>query len=330
MASSVDPTPTPWTAANWDRRRSSVQAGAWEVDPLSPLRLFYGLEATGRLTFGYVANERPGTLPLSSVIRVDRRHRGIDDKWTLVLTLLAAESEVVFRRLAEHVYARVMDSTTEAAGISAFEEAVSEWKRLFASPPRLSLGQLRGLFAELWVGFVIFRELLDDESILGSWNGPFMADQDYQFPEFMLEVKSIYQTSRAVQISSEYQLDGKNIYLAVATVLDESKPFDRSTTLPELISIIRARFRGKPSLVEIFEDALAELEIDLSDAFYEDTHLICEQVRIYEVNEVFPRIVPDMLQTGITGVTYKIQLKELVEFERNLNSIQIVNKTGGY
>jgi len=319
------PSPIGWTSAAWDRQRLTFQAGAWEVDPLSPLRLFYGLESSGHLTFGYVAEEKPQTLPLSSVIRVDRRQRDIDGKWTVVLTLLSPESEVVFRRLAEHIYSRVTDTTSESEGVIAFVESVAEWKRLFSSPHRLSLSQLRGLFAELWVGFTTCRDLLDDDLIPGAWNGPFMSDQDYQFPTFYLEVKSSHRTSRAIQISSEYQLDGNNIYVAVATVQDEVGPFEGSLTLVEIISMIRRRYATRPQLAEIFEDALMELELDLSDPFYEDVHMICERVRFYEVNEKFPRIIPSMLRPGIGGVTYKIQLAEINDFERSMDRLPTDN-----
>lgn len=305
-----------WSAKEWDSRRSSGQIGAWEVDPNLPLRLFYGVESTGWLTFGYVATAKPGSPPLSSAVQVQRRQRDLDDKWTLSLTLTAADSEVVFGQLAEHIYARVRATSSEEHGVRAFMESVSEWKKLFATPNRMSLAELRGLFAELHVGFVTISTLLSDSPVLSAWEGPFMADQDFQFPEFSVEVKSVRPTSRAIDIASEYQLDGDNIYLAIATVLDDRSSFDGSMTLPQLVTAIRGRLKGQPALAESFEEAFAEHEIDLSDAFYEDTHLKCTGVRFFEVSENFPRITAKLLPQGVTGVSYKVQLSEIVEYER--------------
>lgn len=310
-----------WSAREWDTRRSSNHVGAWEVDPNLPLRLFYGVEATGWLTFGYVATAKPGSPPLSSAVQVHRRQRDLDEKWTLSLTLTAPDSEAVFRQLAEHIYSRVSATSSEGHGVDAFMESVSEWKKLFATPNRMSLAELRGLFAELHVGFVTCSAIVSDAAAVSAWEGPFMADQDFQFPGFSVEVKSVRPTSRAVDIASEYQLDGEAIYIGIATVLDDKTSFDGSTTLPELVATIRHRLHGQPALAESFEDALAQHEIDLSDAFYEDTHLSCIGVRFFEVSGEFPRITTAMVPQGATGVSYKIQLSEIGEYERVISDL---------
>lgn len=310
-----------WSAREWDTRRSSSHVGAWEVDPNLPLRLFYGIESTGWLTFGYVAKDKPESPPLSSAVQVHRRRRDLDGKWTLALTLVAPDSEAVFRQLTEHIYARVIATSSEEQGVRAFMESVSEWKKLFAAPNRMSLAELRGLFAELHVGFVTCSAIVSDAAAVSAWEGPFMADQDFQFPKFSVEVKSVRPTSRAVDIASEYQLDGEDIYIAIATVLDDRSSFDGSMTLPELVATIRHRLNGQPALVESFEDALAQHEIDLSDAFYEDTHLSCIGVRFFEVSGAFPRITTKMVPRGATGVSYKIQLSEIGEYERVISDL---------
>lgn len=202
-----------------------------------------------------------------------------------------------------------------------FMESVSEWKRLFAAPNRMSLAELRGLFAELHVGFVACSAIVSDAAAVSAWEGPFMADQDFQFPEFSLEVKSIRPTSRAVDIASEYQLDGEDIYIAIATILDGSSSFEGSMTLPDLVTKIRHRLQGQPAVAELFEDALAEHELDLADAFYEDTYLSCTGVRYFEVTSGFPRITAKMVPRGATGVRYKIQLNEIGEYERAITDL---------
>jgi hypothetical protein len=310
-----------WSAKEWDTRRSSSHVGAWEVDPNLPLRLFYGLETTGWLTFGYVATAKPGSPPLSSAVQVHRRQRDLDGKWTLSLTLTAPDSEAVFRQLAEHIYARVSATLSEEQGVHAFMESVSEWKKLFAPPNRMSLAELRGLFAELHVGFVTCSAIVSDTAAVSAWEGPFMADQDFQFPGFSVEVKSVRPTSRSVDIASEYQLDGEDIYIAIATVLDDRSSFAGSMTLPELVATIRYRLHGQPALAQSFEDALAQHEIDLSDAFYEDTHLSCTSVRFFEVSGEFPRITAKMVPQGATGVSYKIQLSEIGGYERIISDL---------
>lgn len=307
-----------WCAEDWEARRSAGGIGAWEVDPNLPLRLFYGVESTGWLTFGYVAKAKPGSPPLSSAVQVHRRQRELDQKWTLSLTLTEPDSELVFGQLAEHIYARVSAARSEEHGVLAFMESVSEWKKLFATPSRMSLSELRGLFAELHVGFVNCSAIVSDGAAVSAWEGPFMADQDFQFPNLSIEVKSVHPTSRAVDIASEYQLDGDNIYLAVATILDDKSEFDGSITLPELVATIRHRFQGKPSLAESFDDALAQHELDLDDAFYEDTHLFCSGVRFYEVSNEFPRITPQMVPEGVSAVSYKIQLGDIGAYERTV------------
>lgn len=321
MTAGPDHATLAWSAGEWDTRRSSGHVGAWEVDPSLPLRLFYGVESTGWLTFGYVGTAKPGSPPLSSAVHVHRRQRDLDEKWTLSLTLTAPDSEAVFRQLAEHIYVRVSAATSEERGVRAFMESVSEWKKLFATPNRMSLPQLRGLFAELHVGFVTCSAIMSDAAVVSAWEGPYKADQDFQFPGCSVEVKSVRPTSRAFDIASEYQLDGEDIYIAIATVLDDRSSFDGSMTLPELVTTIRHRLHTQPDLAEAFENALAQHEVDLSDAFYEDTYLSCRDVRFFEVSGEFPRITAKMVPLGAAGVSYKIQLSEIGEYERGIGDL---------
>lgn len=252
-----------WSHMEWDSRREAFEAGYWELDPKTSLRMIYGLDPGGRLSFGYISREKPSVPPLSSVVKIERRQRSIDGKWTLLVTLVAEDTEAVFRQLAEHIYARVSKASTESSAVVAFMDAVNDWKRLFSPSKRLSMGQLRGLFAELYVGFVSCADRIPAETVAASWEGPYMADQDFVFPEFSIEVKSCRPTSRAVDIASEHQLDAENIHLAVATIIDDTRPFENCMTLIDLIEMVRIRIKGNPAAVEHFEDAFTELSIDL-------------------------------------------------------------------
>lgn len=318
-----------WCSEDWESRRASNHVGAWEVDPTLPLRLFYGLEASGRLTFGYVATGRPGNLPLSSVVQVHRRQRELDDKWTLALTLTSSESELVFRQLSEHIYQRVRATSSEAQGVTAFVNSVSDWKALFAGPNRMSLAELRGLFAEIYVGYIKCAEFMSDSAVVKAWGGPLMADQDYQFSKFAIEVKSVHPTSRAIDIASEFQLEGEGIFLAVVTVIDERASFENSMTLPELVESIRNRFQGESLLAEMFNETFSQHKIDLNDPFYEEIYFSCVGIRILEVSGDFPRITSAMLPPGVNRVNYKIQLGEIAAYERVLDDVVSANAHEG-
>lgn len=318
-----------WSSDDWESRRASNHVGAWEVDPTLPLRLFYGLEASGRLTFGYVAAGKPGNLPLSSLVQVHRRQRELDDKWTLALTLTSAESELVFRQLAEHIYQRVSATSSEVQGVAAFMNSVSEWKALFAGSNRKSLAELRGLFAEIYVGYTICAEYMPDSAVVKAWGGPMMADQDYQFPKFAVEVKSVHPTSRAIEIASEFQLEGDGIFLAVATVLDEREPFENSMTLPELVGSIRKRFQGEHLVKEMFNETFSLHKLDLSEPYYDEIHFSCVGIRVFEVSGDFPRITSTILPSGVNRVNYKIQLGEIAAYECDLGDALSLNSQDG-
>ena len=66
-----------------------------------------------------------------------------------------------------------------------------------------------------------------------SWAGPLGGVQDFQFPSpgFRFEVKSMRPSRTSVEISSEEQLDGDGIKLAVVTLEELADP-SAGITLP--------------------------------------------------------------------------------------------------
>lgn len=306
----------PWSGDRWVREVDSGLTALRELDASLATRLVYGADELGRLCFGLITHRPPGRPELSEAVTVARALREADGTWILLLTLEDAVFSEVFVQLCAHVYKKVATAHTETAGLTAAMACFNEWRELFQSKrsKRLSMEQCRGLFAELSFGFTVAARRVGASRALECWEGPFGADQDFVFLDAQFEVKSRHANSRAVQISSEYQLEGENVVLVVVEVVDSSHALPGFISLAEIAREVRSMVSDDSEALRNLDLAFEELRFDSGDDFYEEIYFVCRSYDYFSVEPGFPRITPTMLTPGVTRVSYKIELDGLPKY----------------
>jgi hypothetical protein len=292
-----------------------------EVDAESRLRMLIGVSPVGRPYFAVIVAQQPGLPDLTSAIEVTRRQRPADGRWTLTLELQVHALTDAFISLVSDLATKSVAAASESAALEIFLETLAEWRELLtARVDRLSESALRGLIAELWFGFESEVHGHPLPEATGAWAGPFRGAQDFQFPApgHHFEVKSLRPGRRSVEISSEEQLDGDNVKLAVVTVEDVAAPSD-GITLPGLVTSIRSRLKDGADRAE-FNRRFARLFVNLDDPWYAEHAYEVRRLQVFSVNEEFPALRRSQLSHAIARTTYWIDiqyLQQFLEFDMN-------------
>lgn len=305
-----------WTPERWQAEVREGLVSLRELDPNSSIRLVYGADEVGRLSFGLITRRPPGLPQLSEAVTIVRAEREHDGTWILLLTLNDSKFSDVFVQLCGHVQAKVSKSKTEAAGISTAMECFMEWRQLFQSSKKhiLSMQERRGLFAELDFAFNVLGRRVGPAAVVEGWQGPYGSDQDFQFVDAHYEIKSRYSTTHALQIASEHQLEGDNITLVCVEVASSSNELPGFKTLPEYASWARDSLTQDGGDLEVFDSALEQIGFNPNDETYSEDYFQAQSYTYFDVSGNFPRITSRDIAIGLSSVKYRIDLTSIDEF----------------
>lgn len=182
----------------------------------------------------------------------------------------------------------------------------------------ISINAARGLFGEL---LELKKMLLNDmdnvNEIINSWHRPAPANHDFDLLNKTIELKTISRTSTSVKISTEYQLEAledKPLYLKVYRIehIDKSNTDSLGIIYNEIIQLL--------SMEEsiIFQTKCADDEFnkylgpDYTKLNYK--FIVIEEFEFLVDQKRFPRIKRNELHSGISKVSYRIDLSSMIEF----------------
>jgi hypothetical protein len=301
--------------ARWRGLLAQGEPESREVDAESPLRMLIGVTPVGHPYFAVITSHKLGLPDLTGAVEVTRRQRTSDGRWTLTLELRVRSLTDAFVSLVAELATKSAAASTEQTAITVFFETLSEWQELLsARTERMTESALRGLMAELWFGFESAAHHHSLSETTRAWVGPLGGAQDFQFlaPGLRYEVKSLRPTRTDVEISSAEQLDGDNIRLAVVTVEEVEQPSD-GVTLPELVRSIRSRLDEGDDRAD-FNRKIANLRIDLDDAWYAEHSYSILRLQVFDVRDEFPALRRSQLPKAIARAIYRINVDSINPF----------------
>ncbi|GAA1814459.1 hypothetical protein GCM10009749_24900 [Agromyces neolithicus] len=290
-----------------------------------PLHLYFGVESDGLPVFFLVSDVQPEPPKIEGLVKTQVRRRD-DQKWVAVVALTDAAYADAFIGMCLELARRTSGTNGEDDGVGLFDATLTHWQKMLSqlSMRTLSREQMRGLFGELTFGVHLARQTSLAEMI-HAWDGPMGAAQDFRHPTLgNYEVKSIGLDGRRVKISSVAQLDptpNAKVDLIVAQI--DEDPLGMSpdgTTLAELIRSIRSELLSATDLLEEFDNRIAAVGIDTSDARYEEVRFVCAGIRAYRTGDSFPRLRAAAVVAGVENVRYEIQLTALEPFALSIEN----------
>ena len=318
----------PWLTIN---KPSGATVNAKRADKNHPFDFFWAMDLDGHCLLIYeydkalkLGEKKPR---LEGVSIIDFLPDG-GDKKRLILSLRQSEHREIFYRLCTDVLEATEQCKDPASALHVMIRRTWRWHQLLRGERdgRLSPEAQKGLIGELeYLTKMVLPNFSPSES-MSFWEGPAGLPKDFVIGETCIEVKARRGAARPfVSISSEHQLDlvgFQDLYLYVvdlssAAVSDEES-FNLNDYVDRTWQLIHAR---DPGACEIFETKLLEVGYQKEDD-YTDRYWVRLGSQAYQVQGDFPRIVDANLSSGITDVSYKIDLGELQDYAITLTEME--------
>ena len=242
----------------------------------------------------------------------------------LVRPTLAGIATPAFVGLVELVYRETAAAGSREAAVDALISAVDEFRRFFARRvDRLSESAVRGLFVELELLIDLVRTGITVRDALLAWAGPYRAT-DFKFADgTAIEVKSARVPAKAVEISSEHQLDAPSgtLHLFVKPVATLAPQDHAGTAFLDIVGEAKSFISKDSGAKKLWTSAVEALGFDESDTYYTQWRFASNEWQIYHVLDGFPCITRDSLPVGVRAVSYSLQLEALESFRDDSASL---------
>ncbi|MGB6008816.1 PD-(D/E)XK motif protein [Castellaniella sp.] len=285
------------------------------VSPNHPLDLFAQLDGAGQVGLLAISSQSPGDVPTYTSVDVSIGLRS-DGAWATSISLRQPQLRQLFAAMCDEIIDQG-ETTTEGTQAGGFVlHLLARWQRLLALGPDglLSSQQRLGLAGELTILTKAITHLGPGLAI-DAWRGPLDAPQDFVFPTFLVEVKSITLGGTEVIISSSEQLDIKPSALSLAVCEFIIRPATKdSGTLSSMVSQIREKVMNEPEAAGKFEILIREAGfIDRDEYTREEYNLT--QIQWYTITENFPCLRRSELPSAITKAKYSLEISQLSPFK---------------
>ena len=326
----------------WKALSGSFQDEGWRSIPIIKLenctilaaRKFPGNEEAILLNFNSVKVQPSNLLPQSKGFKIESTSLTLeksDQQGSLSLVRQQRGDLGLFSQMASDVVSTLASSTDQNGETlyKLFLMRVIAWQEFMRkSQTSLSAAEELGLIGELEVIRLLLDKDLPPHLVIDSWKGPIDGIQDFELGSGALEVKStLSKEGFSAQILSLNQLDDSVVspifLLGCLFTLDPN-----GLSLPQKVRIIRENLDDNRAALELFNNVL--LRAGYLDSHAEDysRSFASETIKIWIVDDLFPRLVPSNVPLGVRQVRYEIDLSglddHLVSIEKVLKSVEVI------
>jgi|ERR1035437_5089847 hypothetical protein len=202
--------------------------------------------------------------------------------------------------------------------INAIEEVIERWQSFWGKSPKgeMSETEIIGLICELSVLKKLC--LINAKKGMHSWKGPLREKYDFEFSDWVWEVKGSKNDSHVHIINGIDQLkeiEGKK--LAFLSFMVSKTENASAISLPQIISEIEMdTLINKPDLIKLFRELLSCGGYNpVFKEIYEKVKYEIFDGRFFIVDQNFPKLTSDELKSSldqrISSVRYNISLGDL-------------------
>lgn len=247
----------------------------------------------------------------------------LKNKTMLVISQDVENSEEIFEQVLQNLVDHLF--LNESPLYTVIYEVLDRWHNFFKRKydKRLTVEEEMGLFGELYyLNEWLEKFPQEPPLIIKQWKGPLKNRIDFVNNGNGIEIKTISPKVRdEIKIANEKQLEINavisNLYLYVLKIeISDSV----GKTLQQIIETIEEKLVTRaPSIAVKFRDLL--VEVGVMDTDYNDNYFYVHKELAYSVSEKFPRLTSSDLRTGITNVSYSIDLSHCKEFEIDSDNI---------
>lgn len=269
--------------------------------------------------------------PNSNCFEVRRVALQSDDDAHVALQLVLINSRYsdIFTILVQDIVDTIAPIADEQNAVAAFFTRLRRWQAFLEkhSLEGLSQAEQQGLYGELWFLRQIVIPQLGSRQGVKCWTGAKGTQQDFQFQNFAVEVKTTAtKQHQKLAISSERQLDDTGTGTLILLHLSLDARQERGESLPDIVASLRLILENDPIAKEELEILLFEVGyLDIHIPYYEKIGYTLREVNYFKVEGDFPRIVEADLRNGVGDVRYSISVAECRRFAiPELNVISLI------
>ena len=252
----------------------------------------------------------------------------MDDRIWLALTRNEQGMADLYVAMLENLFDLLngMSSSSGDALLHAFLERVAAWQDFMKKGSSLlTIESQTGLYGEL----SLLKDILDLGLVaeaVRTWDGPLNGMQDFHVGFGAIEVKSTVSTTGFIaKIGSLDQLSDST-FKPIFLIGKRLSISDDGVSLSMLIDSIRSQLRNNPSSANDFEARLIRSGyLDIHAKAY-DRLLKVQDSLMYEVDDDFPRLTPQLVNSFIKSARYEIEISSLPS--KALDLKEILNKVG--
>ncbi len=278
-----------------------------------PLDLYLGYNEFGQKTLALIVDEVEMNFLSTKLIEVKIASRH-DSKKAVQFSLKDDTETDIFYRFCEDIYESTKNVKVDDS-IKIINNRWHRWINMFKNPHSLIMGEqeIRGLIGEL----VFLRDYMFDvytiEKSIEAWMGPSNSHKDIEIDNTWYEIKTCYQSSKSVMISSVEQLDS-NIdgHLCIIELENSNKYVMGSLNLNQLIDQI-ANLISNEEVHRKFLQKLADVGYFYSDEYNKYIYFP-KNINRYLVNNKFPRLKKEQLPKEIATASYELLIPNLRKF----------------
>jgi len=234
------------------------------------------------------------------------------------------ETSAGYREIFTIFCADILEHWTPHAGASdalkSLSRRLARWKKFFQRGAQFGLSRedYVGLYGELSFIEAGLKAGVAGLPIVNAWQGPLGTNQDFLFGPVAVEIKTTTGNEiDKVRITNARQLDStglQSLFLA-RYAFDFRQGGGR--TLPQLVATLKSSLAAiSPDALSVFNDRLLEAGfVEGTPNEFDGWGFTPRHFDVFNVGEGFPRLLESSLPSGVSEVSYTLNLSAAVRFQ---------------
>ena len=247
---------------------------------------------------------------------------GTDQKYVNVIQLPGSANDI-FEIIVEDLRSELENCSDAASSVTVIAAVLAKWREFFKTDKELIMSEERqqGLYGEL----LFLEECLEifGSTAISQWAGSNNETHDFYFSSNAVEVKTTAsQAPYYAHISSEYQLDNNDIpgklFLRFYAFRKSQSSGDK---LPDVVGRIRQVISHVSQAMQSFTEKIQKYGYyDEAADYYSVGYFVRDQY-YFAVEDGFARITKTAVPTGVTDLTYAVNIAQCIPFAVDKNSV---------
>ena len=244
---------------------------------------------------------------------------GRTDRATIRIQETSAGYREIFTIFCSDILEHWIPHAGASDSLKSLSRRLARWKKFFQRGAQFGLSRedYVGLYGELSFIEASIKAGAASLPIVSAWQGPLGTNQDFLFGPLAVEVKTTTGTELdKVRITNARQLDSTGLQSLFLTRYAFDFRQGSGRTLPQLVTSLKtALAANSPDALSVFNDRLLEAGfVEGVPNEFDIWGFTPRHFDAYNVGDGFPRLLESSLPSGVSEVSYILNLSAAAPF----------------